>query len=106
MAGHLVLQPGAPGVSGLWRVDPQGRLKATDADAVGVSDDLADDIEAWLDAFDAGLDPADETRHAFTDEGERRDWIATGHALARRAAAELGGGWRVEARLGPWEADA
>lgn len=98
----LVLRPGELGDSGLWTADGRGRLVPVDADEVGLSDDLADAIEAWVDAYDAALDPEAPEAPPFDSDDARLAWIAEGEALGRAAQAELGIGWQVTADLDDW----
>lgn len=102
MSASLVIAPEWLGRSGLWLVDDKGRRKPADAEEIGLSEALADRLEAWMDAFDAIYDEANEAASDFADEVERLGWEAEGAALAQAIAAELGPGWQVSQDLVSW----
>lgn len=95
MTSRLILKPAAPGSSVLWTVDPRGRRHATDADELGLSEELAEVIEEWLDDLDARFDEA-TSRYALDaqEEAEHRDIVTT---LVEALREELGEDWLIEA---------
>ncbi|MDP3256984.1 MAG: hypothetical protein Q8S58_07535 [Bosea sp. (in: a-proteobacteria)] len=103
MSNTLLIAPAWLGLSGLWTLDAKGRRKATDAEDLGLSEDLADRLEAWMDAFDAIYEEEQEARSRFPSEAEQRVWEAEGHAITAAVAAELGAGWSVSADLAGWQ---
>jgi len=102
MSGTLLIAPEWLGQSGLWQVDAKGKRRAVDAEDIGLSDEIGDRLEAWVDAFDAIYDEDDEAASDFTDEVERLAWEAEGHALAHGIAAELGAGWEIRHDFTGW----
>jgi hypothetical protein len=103
MSGLIVLAPEWLGKSGLWQLDARGRRKPVDAEEIGLSEALADRLEAWMDAFDAIYDEDDPAASDFGDAVERLAWEAEGHALAHVIAAELGAGWEIRHDLTGWK---
>ncbi|CAN7221382.1 hypothetical protein [Bosea sp. LjRoot237] len=101
MSGELLLAPEWLGKSGLWLID-RGRRKPVDADDLGLSDDLADRLESWMDVFDAIYDEANEAASDFASEAERLAWEAEGAALAEAIAAELGSSWQITHDFAVW----
>ena len=73
-----------------------------DAEDVGLSEELADRLEAWMDAFDAIYDEDEPAASDFADQVERIAWEAEGHALVHAVAAELGPGWDTRHDLSGW----
>jgi hypothetical protein len=102
VSGKLLIAPEWLGKSGLWRIDAKGKRKPADADDLGLSDDLADRLESWMDAFDAIYDEANEARSDFANQVERLAWEAEGAALAAAIAAELGSDWQITHDLTGW----
>lgn len=102
MSGQLVIAPEWLGRSGLWTLDTKGKRRAVDAEDIGLSEALADRLEAWMDAFDAIYDEADESASHFAAEAERLEWEAEGLTIARAIAAELGTEWNVSHDLASW----
>ena len=102
MSGTLLIAPEWLGLSGLWQIDAKGRRKAVDAEDVGLSEELGDRLEAWMDAFDAIYDEDDAAASDFANEVERLAWEAEGHALAKTIAAELGAGWAIQHDFTGW----
>ncbi|MCO5089615.1 hypothetical protein [Bosea sp. (in: a-proteobacteria)] len=103
MSGTLLIAPEWLGLSGLWQLDPKGRRKPVDAEEIGLSEALADRLEAWMDAFDAIYDEDDPAASDFDGAVERLAWEAEGHALARAIAAELGEAWEIRHDLAGWK---
>ncbi len=103
MSNTLLIAPAWLGHSGLWMVDPKGRRKAVDAEDAGLSDELADRLEAWMDAFDAIYEEDDEARSRFPDAVEQLAWEAEGAAIVEAIRGELGPGWTVTADLTGWQ---
>ena len=102
MSGTLLIAPAWLGLSGLWRLDAKGNRKPVDAEDIGLSDDLADRLEAWMDAFDAIYEEDDEARSRFPDAVEQLAWEAEGAAIATLVTAELGRDWTVSLDLASW----
>lgn len=103
MSGQLLIAPAWLGLSGLWTLDAKGRRTAVDAEDIGLSDDLADRLEAWMDTFDAIYEEDQEARSRFPDAVEQLAWEAEGAALAVAIAGELGQGWTVTTDLTGWQ---
>lgn len=103
MSQTLLIAPAWLGHSGLWAIDAKGRRKAIDADDAGLSDDLADRLEAWMDAFDAIYEEDDEARSRFPDAVEQLAWEAEGAAIVEAIREELGASWTVTADLTGWQ---
>jgi len=102
VSGTLLMAPAWLGLSGLWRLDAKGNRQAVDADEIGLSEDLADRLEAWMDAFDAIYEEDNEARSRFPDQVEQLAWEAEGVVIAGLIAAELGSGWTVSTDLTGW----
>ena len=102
MSGTLLIAPAWLGLSGLWTLDAKGRRKAADAEDLGLSEELADRLEAWMDAFDAIYEEDNEARSRFPDAVEQLAWEAEGVALADVIAQELGPDWTVSTDLAGW----
>lgn len=98
MTSRLVLRPSAPGEPVLFTVDPRGRERATDADEIGLSDELAETIEEWLDDLDAIYDD-DAGKHAPADATTRDEHRAIAASLVEAIREELGEDWQVESAL-------
>lgn len=103
MSGTLLLAPEWLGLSGLWQIDAKGKRKAVDAEDVGLSEELADRLEAWMDTFDAIYDEDEPATSDFGDAVERLAWEAEGAALAHAIGGELGTGWEVRQDLTGWK---
>lgn len=102
MSGRLLIAPAWLGLSGLWTVDAKGGRKAVDAEDVGLSEDLADRLEAWMDAFDAIYEEDQQARSRFPDAVEQLAWEAEGAAIAATIATELGSAWTITTDLTSW----
>jgi hypothetical protein len=102
VSGHLLIAPEWLGRSGLWLVDAKGKRKPVDAEDVGLSDELADRLESWMDSFDAIYDEADEAASDFGNAVDRLAWEAEGAALAQAIIGELGSDWDVTQDLNGW----
>jgi len=102
VSGQLLIVPEWLGKSGLWQIDAKGKRKAVDADDLGLSDELADRLESWMDTFDAIYDEANEAASDFAGEAERITWEAEGAALAAAITAELGPDWQITHDLSAW----
>ena len=103
MSSELMIKPGEPGDPALWSIDARGRSHATDADEIGLPDELADRIEEWIDAFDAVHDPDVPGARHFASDMERRAFVAEGHAIAAAIRDELGEDWLITVDFAPWE---
>lgn len=102
MSGTLLIAPAWLGLSGLWSVDAKGKRKPVDAEDIGLSDELGDRLEIWMDAFDAIYEEDNEARSRFPNAVEQLAWEAEGAALAEAIAGELGVGWTVATDLTGW----
>ncbi|WP_332688755.1 hypothetical protein [Bosea sp. (in: a-proteobacteria)] len=102
MSEKLVIAPEWLGRSGLWQLDAKGKRKPVDAEDVGLSEELADRLETWMDSFDAIYDEANEAASDFGSAVERLAWEAEGAALADAIARELGPGWEISQDLNGW----
>jgi len=100
---ELLVKPGEPGEPALWSIDARGRNHPTDADELGLTDELGDRIEAWLDALDAAFDEDAPGLRSFESDVERRSYAAEGRAIAASIQQELGEEWTVGIDLAPWE---
>jgi hypothetical protein len=103
MSRALLIAPAWLGQSGLWTQDAKGRRSAVDAEEIGLSEDLADRLEAWMDAFDAIYDEDAPERSRFPDAVGQLAWEAEGAAIVAAIRDELGSGWTVTADLGGWQ---
>lgn len=99
MTSRLVIAPAAPGEPALFTVDPRGRRRPTDADELGLSDDLADAIETWLDDLDALYD--DEAQAHVVEQAEARRQARIADGLLALIRGELGEDWLVEVEFTP-----
>lgn len=106
MSARLLLRPGEPGDAVLWSVDTRGRPTPTDADEVGLSDELADRIEAWVDALDGVYDPDVDGGRSFGGAAERQALAAEGYAIAAEIREELDDDAIVSCDFSPWESAA
>lgn len=102
MSRTLLIAPAWLGQSGLWTLDAKGRRRAADAEEIGLSDDLADRLEAWMDAFDAIYEEDQEARSRFPSPQEQAAWEREGEGIVAAITAELGPGWSIEADLSGW----
>ena len=80
---HPTWQPG----NDEYNVDPA---------TLPISRGLADGLSAWGDDYDATLVLGDPASSGFPDEATAIAFADRGARLARRLAAELAGGYRVE----------
>jgi hypothetical protein len=76
-------QPGA----GEYNVDPE---------TLPISQELAGELNAWADDYDATLVADDPASSGFPDVASETAFAERGDRLARRLAAELAGRYRVE----------
>jgi hypothetical protein len=67
-----------------------------DSEKLPISKDLADDLNAWGDVYDAILVLDDPASSGFPDEASEDAFAEQGARLARRLAAELAGRYRVD----------
>lgn len=102
MSQSLLIAPEWLGRSGLWLLDAKGRRKAVDAEDIGLSEGLADRLEAWMDSFDAIYDEASEAASDFGSAAERAAWEAEGLAITQAISAELGNDWLVTGDFKGW----
>lgn len=75
------------GFAGVDNVDPA---------ELQISDGLAASLLHWAQTYDDTLDRDDPASSGFPDAGQKADFYAAGHELARRLAAELSGRYPVE----------
>jgi hypothetical protein len=99
---QLLIAPEWLGKSGLWQIDAKGKRTPVDADDLGLSDQLADRLESWMDTFDAIYDEANEAASDFTNEAERTAWETEGASIAAAIAAELGPDWQIIPDFTAW----
>lgn len=90
MPRHVRLMPEWLGQSGLWLADAQGAFDASDAEEIGLSDDLADRLEAWMDEFDSIFDEDNPAASCFASATAFSAWKAEGEAIAKAIRTELG----------------
>jgi len=83
----------------LWVVPDRKPAEAVDIDDLGLSDDLADRLEAWFDAFEAIYDAEAPERSAFPDADAERLWRREGDAIVAAIRDELAEDWEVELSL-------
>jgi hypothetical protein len=102
MSGLIVVAPAWLGQSGLWLTDAKGKRKPVDAEDVGLSEALADRLEAWMDEFDAIYDEDNESASVFPDEVQRIKWEAEGVAITHAISVELGAKTLVQYDLSEW----
>lgn len=102
MSGTLLIAPAWLGLSGLWRLDAKGNRKPVDAEDIGLSEDLGDRLEAWMDAFDAIYEEDNEARSRFPNAVEQLAWEAEGAVIASLIADELGPDWTITTDLAGW----
>ncbi len=103
MSRDLLIAPSWIGRSGLWLTDAKGARREADAEDIGLSEDLADRLEAWMDLFDSIYDEDDEPASAFASPADEQAWLAEGEAVAAAIASELGPAWTVERDLLGWQ---
>ncbi|PZU92904.1 MAG: hypothetical protein DI527_07940 [Chelatococcus sp.] len=101
MSRELIIAPAWIGRSGLWLPGPKGR-REVDAEDVGLSEELADRLEAWMDMFDAIYDEDEPTASAFADAVQEMAWLAEGEAIAVAMVEDLGAGWTVTRDFTGW----
>ncbi len=106
MSARLLLKPGEPGDAVLWSIDTRGRPTPTDADEVGLSDELADRIEEWVDSLDGLHDPDVAGGRSFGSETERHALIAEGYAIMALIREELDDDATISCDFSPWDSGA
>jgi hypothetical protein len=77
-----------------WR--PGADEYNVDPEKLAISQELADELNAWGDDYDATLVLDDPASSGFPDEAAENAFAERGAQLARRLAAELAGRCRVE----------
>lgn len=95
---HLRIAPEAIGLH-LWLVPEKKAARPIEIDDLDISDDLADRLEAWGDAFDAHLDDAEPPVLAFPSPEAEVLWRAEGQLIAAALQDELGEDWEIETRF-------
>lgn len=68
----------------------------TDPASLGLPQELAAEIDAWEQAYEATYVPDDPASSGFRDEAAEKAFNAQGLRLAARTASVLGPGWTVE----------
>lgn len=97
---HLRLRPEWLGQSGLWLADPvDGSFDAIGAEDIGLSEEIADRLEDWMDEFDSIFDDADPPASAFASAADFQAWQREGDAIAGAIRRELGPEDRLEVML-------
>jgi hypothetical protein len=86
---RLKLMPEWLGQSGLWRFEEGEGYMAVDAEDLGLSEDLADRLEDWTDAFDAIFDEEDPPASRFESREAYAAFLAEGEVLAALLRREL-----------------
>ena len=71
-------------------VDGKGSIEVVDIDDLDLSEELADRIEAWVDVFDATVQPGQSAFSGFADEASERLWRREAASLA----ADIAGTWK------------
>lgn len=102
MSGLIVVAPVWLGQSGLWLTDAKGRRKPVDAEDIGISEALADRLEAWMDEFDSIYNEGSESASVFSDEVQRIKWEAEGVAITHAISVEVGNDRLVQYDLSDW----
>ncbi len=102
MTRQLLIAPAWLGLSGLWTLDAKGRRSPVDAEDIGLSEPLADRLEAWMDTFDAIYEEDNQARSRFPNAVEQLAWEAEGAALTEAVKQELGAEWVVSIDLDGW----
>lgn len=103
MSDTLLIAPAWLGLSGLWTLDAKGRRSPVDAEDLDLSEALADQLEAWMDCFDAIYEEDNEARSRFPNAAEQAAWETEGEAIARSIRRELGEAWTVITDLKSWQ---
>jgi len=83
----------------LWLVPERGGARAVDIDDLDISEELADRIEAWGDAFDAVVDEVEPSATAFPTPEAEVLWLAEGQLIAAALKDELGEDFEIETRF-------
>ncbi|MGF1647187.1 MAG: hypothetical protein ACFCVF_09760 [Kineosporiaceae bacterium] len=89
------------GAGPLWVSYPSDPfVNPAEAGEVPLSSDLAADLDAWYEEYQATYDPSYPPDSAFPSEEAEQAWVARGEELSRRVAAELPGARVHYARYG------
>ncbi len=83
----------------LWLVPERKAPQPIEIDDLDISDDLADRIEAWGDAFDAAFDDANPSATVFPSPEAEVLWRAEGQLIAAALKDELGEDFEIETRF-------
>ncbi|MBZ9939086.1 hypothetical protein LB518_22500 [Mesorhizobium sp. BR1-1-16] len=95
---HLRIAPEGIGLH-LWLVPERKPAQPIEIDDLDISDDLADRIEAWGDAFDAVIDDSLPPATGFPSPEAEIVWRAEGQLIAAALKDELGADWEIETRF-------
>ncbi len=95
---RLRLAPEGVGLH-LWLVPEKKAAHPIEIDDLDISDDLADRIEAWGDAFDAAFDDSGPPTATFPSPEAEVLWRAEGQLIAAALRDELGEDWEIETRF-------
>ena len=95
---RLRLAPEGVGLH-LWLVPERKPPQPLEIDDLDISDDLADRIEAWGDAFDAALQETHLPTTAFASPEAEVLWRAEGQLIAAALKDELGEDFEIETRF-------
>ena len=79
----------------LWVTRPDGGEDNLDPTGLGIDSDLAAEIVAWSDEYDALFDPGDFGKPLFDDPVREAAFADRGRALATRLATALGSRYAV-----------
>ncbi|MEO7234493.1 MAG: hypothetical protein ABIW80_03875 [Lapillicoccus sp.] len=88
-----------------WLSSPGGGWTNPAPAELGLPSDLAAELDAWSDDFDAIFPPDDPGSAAFASPADQAAFYARGRGLAERVAALLGDRYRVTYRSRPDEVE-
>ncbi len=83
----------------LWLVPEKKAPQPLEIDDLDISDDLADRMEAWGDAFDAAFGDSGSPTAEFPSPEAEVLWRAEGQLIAAALRDELGEDWEIETRF-------
>lgn len=95
---RLIIAPEAIGLH-LFLAPGQKPPRPVEIDDLDISEELADRIEAWGDAFDAVFDEVEPSATTFPTPEAEVLWRAEGQLIAAALKDELGEDWEIETRF-------
>ncbi len=95
----LRLLPEWLGQSGLWLAAPDGSFEPVGAEDIGLSEEIADRLEDWMDEFDSIFEDGDPLASAFGTVAQFEAWRREGDAIAGAIRSALGPNDRIEVLL-------